>query len=162
AVSVLVIVCTATGAPPPTRSDPTMIWRLEATAPLYGAAPDAGTPLEADRAATKLADHVSDEPPGGVRERTRSARAAGLAAGIPRSRAPASALLRAHAPACGGARAGCGVRSRRLYWRLGAAHSWEEIALLRRGELEALFGPARAERMGPLAKSWISIRPARS
>ncbi len=45
AVSVLVIVCTATGAPPPTGSDPIIIWRLEATAPLYGAAPDAGEAL---------------------------------------------------------------------------------------------------------------------
>ena len=44
---------------------------------------------------------------------------------------------------------------------LGAARGWEEIALLRRGELEALFGQARAERVGPLVKSWISIRPAR-
>ena len=51
------------------------------------------------------------------------------------------------------------VPARRLYWRLGAARGWEEIALLRRGELEALFGPARAERVGPLVKSWISIRP---
>ena len=54
------------------------------------------------------------------------------------------------------------VPARRIYWRLGAARSWEEIALLRRGELEALFGPARAERVGPLVKSWISIRPARA
>jgi SAM-dependent methyltransferase len=49
---------------------------------------------------------------------------------------------------------------RRRYWRLGAAGAWEEIELLRRGELEALFGPARAERLGPLAKSWVSVRPA--
>lgn len=46
---------------------------------------------------------------------------------------------------------------RRRYWRLGAAQDWEEISLLRRGELEALFGPARAERIGPLVKSWIAI-----
>jgi SAM-dependent methyltransferase len=50
---------------------------------------------------------------------------------------------------------------RRRYWRLGAAGGWEEISLLRRGELEALFGPARAERFGPLAKSWVSVRPCR-
>ena len=49
---------------------------------------------------------------------------------------------------------------RRAYWRLGAAGGWEEIALLRRGELERLFGPARAERFGPLAKSWVCVRPA--
>lgn len=47
--------------------------------------------------------------------------------------------------------------ARRRYWRLGAAGGWEEISLLRRGELEALFGPARAERLGPLVKSWIAI-----
>jgi len=54
------------------------------------------------------------------------------------------------------------VPARRLYWHLGAARGWEEIALLRRAELEALFGPASAERVGPLVKSWISIRPARA
>ncbi len=46
---------------------------------------------------------------------------------------------------------------RRRYWRLGAAGGWEQIELLRRGELERLFGPARAERWGPLAKSWVSV-----
>ncbi len=50
------------------------------------------------------------------------------------------------------------VALRRRYWRLGAAGDWEEIELLSRGELEALFGPARAERFGPLAKSWVSVR----
>jgi SAM-dependent methyltransferase len=50
-------------------------------------------------------------------------------------------------------------RLRRVYWRLGAAGAWEEISLLGRRELEALFGPARAERLGPLAKSWVSVRP---
>jgi SAM-dependent methyltransferase len=48
---------------------------------------------------------------------------------------------------------------RRQYWRLGAAGPWEEISLLGRRELEALFGPAAPERLGPLTKSWISIRP---
>lgn len=47
--------------------------------------------------------------------------------------------------------------ARRRYWRLGAAQGWEEISLLRRGELEALFGPARPERLGPIVKSWIAI-----
>ena len=52
-------------------------------------------------------------------------------------------------------------RVRRAYWRLGASGTWEEIALLRRAEIEALFGPARAERMGPLVKSWVCVsRPA--
>jgi SAM-dependent methyltransferase len=51
---------------------------------------------------------------------------------------------------------------RRPYWRLGAAGHWEDIALLRRGEVEALFGPARAERLGPLVKSWVCIAPVGS
>jgi SAM-dependent methyltransferase len=50
-------------------------------------------------------------------------------------------------------------RLRRRYWRLGAAGAWEEIALLGRAELEALFGPARAERMGGLVKSWVCVSP---
>jgi len=49
------------------------------------------------------------------------------------------------------------VRLRRPYWRLGATGGWEEISLLRRRELEALFGPARAERLGPLVKSWVCV-----
>ena len=48
---------------------------------------------------------------------------------------------------------------RRPYWRLGVAGEWEDIRLLRRGELERLFGPAVPERLGPLVKSWISVRP---
>lgn len=49
---------------------------------------------------------------------------------------------------------------RREYWRLGAAGAWEEIALLRRAELAALFPDARilAERVAGLAKSWIALR----
>jgi SAM-dependent methyltransferase len=47
---------------------------------------------------------------------------------------------------------------RRAYWRLGAADASEEIALLSRRELESLFGPARAERLGPLTKSWVCVR----
>jgi SAM-dependent methyltransferase len=50
-------------------------------------------------------------------------------------------------------------RARRPYWRLGAAGDWEEIKLLRRFEVEALFGPALPERAGPLVKSWVSVRP---
>ncbi len=51
------------------------------------------------------------------------------------------------------------VGLRRHYWRLGAAGAWEDIELLGRGELEALFGPARPERVGPLVKSWVCVRP---
>ena len=50
-------------------------------------------------------------------------------------------------------------RIRRVYWKLGAAGEWEDISLLRRGEMEALFGPAQAERFGPLAKSWVCLSP---
>jgi len=50
---------------------------------------------------------------------------------------------------------------RRPYWRLGVAGDWEDVALLRRRELEALFpgGTVHAERVLGLAKSWISVRP---
>jgi SAM-dependent methyltransferase len=51
------------------------------------------------------------------------------------------------------------VGLRRRYWHLGVMDDWEEIHLLRRAEVEALFGPARAERIGPLAKSWVCVRP---
>lgn len=50
-------------------------------------------------------------------------------------------------------------RARRLYWRLGAAGGWEDISLLGRDELERLFGPARAERLGGLVKSWVCVSP---
>jgi SAM-dependent methyltransferase len=49
---------------------------------------------------------------------------------------------------------------RRPYWRLGAAGAWEDIQLLRRAELAALFGePILAERYAGLVKSWIALRP---
>ncbi|HTW43755.1 MAG TPA: class I SAM-dependent methyltransferase [Solirubrobacteraceae bacterium] len=50
-------------------------------------------------------------------------------------------------------------RLRTAYWRLGAGGRPEEVALLSRRELEALFGPARAERLGGLVKSWVCVRP---
>jgi methyltransferase family protein len=51
------------------------------------------------------------------------------------------------------------VAARRPYWRLGVTGEWEEIALLRRGELARLFpgGEVIAERVGPVAKSWIAV-----
>ncbi len=53
-------------------------------------------------------------------------------------------------------------RLRRPYWRLGAGGGWEDISLLRRCEMEALFGvPALPERLGPLVKSWVCVRPVR-
>ncbi|HEU4975650.1 MAG TPA: methyltransferase domain-containing protein [Baekduia sp.] len=49
---------------------------------------------------------------------------------------------------------------RRPYWRLGVQGQWEDIALLRRRELAELFdATVHAERVGPLAKSWIAIVP---
>jgi SAM-dependent methyltransferase len=51
------------------------------------------------------------------------------------------------------------VRLRRRYWRLGAAGGWEEISLLGRAEMESLFGPAQAERIGGLVKSWVCVSP---
>ena len=51
------------------------------------------------------------------------------------------------------------VPLRRRYWRLGAAGGWEEISLLRRSQLERLFGPALPERLGPLVKSWVCVSP---
>jgi SAM-dependent methyltransferase len=53
------------------------------------------------------------------------------------------------------------VRLRRPYWRLGASGEWEEISLLRRSEIESLLGPALPERIGPLVKSWVCVRPPR-
>jgi SAM-dependent methyltransferase len=50
-------------------------------------------------------------------------------------------------------------RLRRPYWRLGATGGWERIELLRRSELEELFGPALPERTGPLVKSWVCVSP---
>jgi hypothetical protein len=51
------------------------------------------------------------------------------------------------------------VGLRRRYWRLGVAGGWEDISLLRRAEIEALFGPALPERFGPLVKSWVCVSP---
>lgn len=47
---------------------------------------------------------------------------------------------------------------RNLYWHAGAGSDPDEIHLLRRRQLEALFGPAFPERLGPLTKSWICLR----
>ncbi len=52
-------------------------------------------------------------------------------------------------------------RARRAYWHLGVAGEWEDVALLRRSDMEDLFGePVLAERVGGLVKSWVSVRPA--
>lgn len=52
---------------------------------------------------------------------------------------------------------------RRPYWRLGAQGHWEDVRLLRRGELAGLFPSAlvHAERLGPVTKSWMAVRPVR-
>jgi SAM-dependent methyltransferase len=53
-------------------------------------------------------------------------------------------------------------RARRAYWRLGVAGDWDDIGLLRRRDMDALFGePVLAERALGLVKSWISVRPVR-
>jgi len=52
------------------------------------------------------------------------------------------------------------VGLRRRYWRIGVAGGWEEISLLRRRELEELFGPARPERFAGLVKSWVCVSPS--
>lgn len=51
---------------------------------------------------------------------------------------------------------------RRPYWRLGAQGHWEDVHLLRRAEIAALFPGAEvtAERLGPVVKSWIAVRAA--
>ncbi len=51
------------------------------------------------------------------------------------------------------------LRLRRPYWTLGATGEWEDIPLLRRAEMEALFGRALPERVGPLTKSWVCVSP---
>ena len=79
AVSVLVIVCTATGAPPPIGTGPTWIWRSEAMAD------------------STMGARAMSIGPRRLRHRPRPARAPRLAARRPRPRAPPRALLRAHA-----------------------------------------------------------------
>lgn len=54
------------------------------------------------------------------------------------------------------------VALRKRYWRYGAAGEWEQISLLRKAELERLFGRALPERVGPLVKSWVCVRPVES
>jgi SAM-dependent methyltransferase len=51
------------------------------------------------------------------------------------------------------------VALRKHYWRLGAAGEWEEISLLRKTEVERLFGRALPERIGPFVKSWVCVSP---
>jgi SAM-dependent methyltransferase len=49
---------------------------------------------------------------------------------------------------------------RRRYWRFGAQGHWEDVRLLRRWELAALFeAPVVAERWGPWTKSWVALVP---
>jgi SAM-dependent methyltransferase len=50
------------------------------------------------------------------------------------------------------------MSARRAYWQLGAGSDVASIRLLHRRELEALFGPAVPEYLGPLVKSWICIQ----
>lgn len=50
------------------------------------------------------------------------------------------------------------VALRRPYWKLGVAGDWEDVRLLKRAEMAALFGDPVAEKAGALTKSWISVR----
>jgi len=52
-------------------------------------------------------------------------------------------------------------RLRRAYWRLGVVGGWEQIDLLRRREVTALFpgGEFHAARVLGIAKSWITVKP---
>jgi SAM-dependent methyltransferase len=50
------------------------------------------------------------------------------------------------------------VGLRKRYWKLGAAKEWEDISLLRRAEMQGLFGaPVLEERMGRVVKSWVCV-----
>jgi SAM-dependent methyltransferase len=52
--------------------------------------------------------------------------------------------------------------ARRRVWHLGVQGEWEDIPLLKRGEVAGLFGaPVHAERVLGLAKSWVAIDPVR-
>src|SRR5947207_13322617 len=66
AVSVLVIVCTATGAPPPIGTPPTFIWRFEGTEPVYetgyGADPSPVTWQVTQTASAQGGPHGSRRP----------------------------------------------------------------------------------------------------
>ena len=48
------------------------------------------------------------------------------------------------------------TQERRAFLRFFACG--KDISLLSRGELEALFGAALPERIGPLVKSWVCVR----
>ncbi len=50
------------------------------------------------------------------------------------------------------------VGLRKRYWKLGAAKEWEDISLLRRAEMQELFGAeVLEERMGRVVKSWVCV-----
>ena len=101
---------------------------------------------------SSVVEHVAPGAARGVRRR-------GPARGARLVRADAGVVVPDRAPRAAAVRALAAAALRRRYWRLGAAGAWEDIALLRRAELVALFGePVHAERLGGLAKSWIALR----
>ncbi len=103
--------------------------------------------LERDRARAAGA-------PRGVRRRA-AARGARLVRADPRALVPDRAALAAAGRALAARRA-----LRRPYWRLGATGELGgDLAAAAAAELEALFGPARPERIGPLVKSWVCVSP---
>lgn len=50
------------------------------------------------------------------------------------------------------------ARLRKPYWRLGVAGEWEDVRLLGRAEMRRLFGAPMPERLGPIVKSWVTVR----
>ena len=102
---------------------------------------------------SSVVEHVDAGAARGLRGRDP---ARGAAAGSSRRRRGRS---RSSPTPCCPSRTGCRPRCGARYWRLGAAGAWEDIALLRRAEMVALFGePVHAERLGGVAKSWIALR----
>ena len=87
------------------------------------------------------------------------ARAAPRGEGLVRADAGEVVPHRAARAAAG--RALAAAPAARALLALGAGGRPEEVELLSRSELEALFGAPVRERLGPLTKSWISIRPVR-
>ena len=85
---------------------------------------------------SSVIEHVPPDAPRRVRRRAaaRRARLVRADAGV---LVPDRAALAAAGRALAAAR-----RLRRPYWRLGAAGDWEDDRAARRGEIEALFGPA--------------------
>ena len=93
-----------------------------------------------------------------IARRSRASCGASRAAGTCRRRRTRSPSSRTR---CCRSRTGCRRGCAGPYWRLGVAGDWEDIALLRRGEMTALFGEPVAERAGA-AREELGQRACRS